>query len=217
MSKIIDHRHPLYKRIWQTSRSGVKYNGAYYYSCEIVNNIIPNVKTKRNWVTVHLHGYCYDNSIVFIHNNKRPEIYRWLRKYKNLVLVCGVESTVDKVKDYGEHVFYLPLSIDVDDVKQYASEKTKDVAYVGRRSKARGCALPQDINYLANLPRRELLVKMAEFKKVYAVGRCAVEAKALSCEVLPFDPRYPDPSIWKVLDNADAAKMLQERLDKIDG
>ena len=58
---------------------------------------------------------------------------------------------------------------------------------------------------------------MAEYRRVYAVGRCAIEAKCLGCEVLPFDPRYPDPELWQVLDNKDAAAILQKELEKIDG
>ena len=44
---IIDHNHPDYKAKWKTLGED-KYNGAYYYSKEIVKNIIPNVKTDRN-------------------------------------------------------------------------------------------------------------------------------------------------------------------------
>jgi hypothetical protein len=62
----------------------------------------------------------------------------------------------------------------------------------------------------------ELLREMAKYRRVYAVGRTAIEAKILGCEVLPYDQRFPDPSIWKVLDSMDAAKMLQRLIDKID-
>ena len=37
------------------------------------------------------------------------------------------------------------------------------------------------------------------------------------CEIMPYDKRFPDPSIWRVLDNRDAAKILQQKLDEIDG
>ena len=76
--------------------------------------------------------------------------------------------------------------------------------------------MPIDIDYIEGLPREELLAEMAKYKKVYAVGRTAIEAKILGCEVLPYDDRYPDPEIWQVLDNRDAAKILQEKLDEID-
>ena len=66
------------------------------------------------------------------------------------------------------------------------------------------------------MPRELLLDELAKYKKAYAVGRCALEAKALGCEILPYDDRFPDPSIWKVLDNKEAAKILQEKLDEID-
>jgi hypothetical protein len=43
-----------------------------------------------------------------------------------------------------------------------------------------------------------------------------MEAKVLGCEILPFYWRYPDPSHWKIFDNADAAKMLQHALELIE-
>ena len=196
-----------------------RYNGAYYYSQEIVKNIIPSVKTDRNWITVNLNGIGCDHSIVFVHNNKKPENYNWLKDYKDLVFVCGVPETCEKVRHLGR-VIYLPLNIDVADVEKYKTEKTLDTAYAGRKPKrmpgyVQGVNLP-DVPCLEELPREELLTEMAKYKKIYAVGRTAVEAKALGCEVLPYDPRYPDPDVWKVLDNKDAAKMLQKELDKID-
>ena len=51
---IIDHNHPLYAKKRNNLINGNKYNGAYYYSREIVKNIIPLVKTDRNWITIRL-------------------------------------------------------------------------------------------------------------------------------------------------------------------
>ena len=213
---IISHDHAAYRKKWQTS--GVnQYNGAFYYSKEIVKNIIPNVKTNRNWITVNVHGAGCDDAIVFIHNNLHPERYEWLRKYNNLVLVCGVKETVKKVEHLG-HAIYIPLSIDTEYVKQFrVEEKTKDVAFVGRRSKRRLGDLPDGIDYLQGIRRQKLLPMVAEYRSVYAVGRSAIEAVCLGCKVLPYDKRFPNPSVWKVLDNKDAARMLQRELDRIDG
>jgi hypothetical protein len=58
---------------------------------------------------------------------------------------------------------------------------------------------------------------MAEYKNIYAVGRCALEAKALGCRVKAYDNRFPKVSMWKVVDNLEAAKILQKELDRIDG
>lgn len=195
-----------------------RWNGAYYYSKEITENIIPNVKTDRNWILVNVEGQGYDHSIVFIHNNLNTEKYNWLKQYKDLVLVCGVPETVDKVKHLG-HAIYLPLSIDTEYVLKYRTDKPKKgAAYVGRKSKAKDCTLPNGISFVSGLPREELLKRLDRFETVYAVGRIAIEAKCLNPDVIiaPCDPRYPDPSIWKVLDNKDAAKLLQKELDKID-
>lgn len=48
--RIFSHLSPEYESIRKNMSMG-KYNGAYYYSQEIVNNIIPNVKTNRPWGT----------------------------------------------------------------------------------------------------------------------------------------------------------------------
>lgn len=216
---IIDHTHPKYKELRNSSAS--RYNGAYFYSREIVKNIIPNVKTDRNWVTIHT-GEALDHSIVFIHNNLHPQRYEYLKRYKDVVAVVGIPETADKVAEYVDSVIYLPLSVDVSEVKKYA-RKTHPyaTAFVGRSEKLMmmggDTMLRGGTDYLCDAPREWILEKMALYKRVYAVGRCAIEAKVLGCKVLPYDSRFPDPKIWKVLDNAEAVEILQKELDKIDG
>lgn len=212
---IIDHEHHSYVNRWKQSGAN-RFNGAYYYSKEIVRNIIPNVETDRSWVLVNTYGYCTNHSIVFIHNNKNPVNYQWLSRYKDLILVCGIPETMELVERWGTPI-YLPLSIDVEEVSQYRSEKTKEVAFVGRRSKRMNTDLPSGIDYLEDMPRGKLLEEMAKYKKIYAVGRTALEGLCLGCEILPYDPRFPDVDRWKVLDNREAAKILQKELIRIDG
>lgn len=213
---IIDHNNPVYRAKWNSPNTS-KWNGAFYYSKEIVKYIIPRVKTDRNWITINVQGVGIDHSIVFIHNNKNPQNYEWLKKYKDLILVCGVKSTVQKVGHLGKAI-YLPLSVDVDTIRKYrAKYKTRNVAFAGRSEKASWGMLPVGCERLQNLPRTKLLPLIAQYRKIYAVGRTAIEAKVLGCEVLPYDPRFPDPNVWEVLDCADAARMLQEEIDRIDG
>lgn len=215
---IIDHNNRLYRKRWKIAGKN-KYNGAFYYSKEIVKNIIPLVETDRNWITVNVPGQGCDHSIVFVHNNLHPENYEWLKQYKDVVLVCGVEDTVDKVKHIGKAI-YLPLSIDTEYVKQFKLPKDKrsGVAFVGRPAKRtmKGIALPDRVRVIEGTPRASLLMQMAQLESAYCVGRTALEAKALGVKVLPYDERFPKVSVWKVLDNKDAAKILQEELDKID-
>ena len=213
---IISHKTPAYRAKWANAGRN-RFNGAYYYSQEIVNNIIPNVRTDRNWITVNVKGVGCDHAIVFIHNNLHPENYEWLSKYEDLVLVCGIPETVEKVKHLGKAI-YIPISVDVDYVKQFrVEEKTRETAFVGRKAKRKNAELPDGIDYIEGLPRDEMLKRMAKYKTVYAVGRCAIEAKILKCRLRAYDPRYPKVSRWKILDSKDAAKMLQKELDKIDG
>lgn len=211
--KIFDHTAYEY-RVKAIANNGIN-NGAYWYSREIIENIIPRVTTDRPWVTVNVPGRCYDHAIVFIHNNNHPEWYKWLKRYKDLVLVCGVRSTVEKMHMVlpMHHVIYLPLSIDTKYVEQFETKKTKKCCFAGR-----GCKkteqIPNNCDILENIPRDELLKEMAKYEKAYAVGRCALEAKVLNCEIGIYDPRYPE-DIWEVYDNSEAALLLQKHLDFI--
>lgn len=209
---IISHENELY--VATRKREGGKHNGAYYYSVEICKNIIPKIKTKRNWVTINIPPVGKDHSIVFIHNNLHPSYYEWLRRYEDLILVCGVPSTCEKVAHIGKAI-YLPLSVDVADVEQYKTAKTKEVCFAGRKQKRERAGF-HSIDILEDLPREELLREMAKYKQVYAVGRTAIEGKILGCEILPYDERFPDPSIWKIMDNSEAVPLLQKALDEVE-
>ena len=218
---ILDHTEPNYVKKRNSLVEGNKFNGAYYYSREIVKNIIPHVKTDRNWVTVRLADTPIpEHSIVFIHNNRNPNYYEFLRNYKDLILVCGLERTVDNMQYFGKAI-YLPLSIDVQYVKKFrVEEKTKEMAFAGRLikiSKMYHAPVPKECDILTNMSQHRLLQAMADYKKVYCTGRTALQAKVLGCEIGVHDPNFPDPRIWKVIDNRDAAKMLQDMLNEIDG
>lgn len=216
---IIDHTHPRYQRRREAARKN-RYNGAYYYSREIVKNIIPRVETDRSWITINIPGEGTNHAIFFVHNNLRPEKYDWIHQYgfQDVLLVCGTEETYKHYDEEGRHkAIYLPLSIDTEYVKQFrAPEKTKKIAFAGRKNKTIFGNLPEGIDYLCDMKRKDLLPRMAEYEQIYAVGRTAIEAKVLGCEVLPYDVRYPDPQIWRVMDNKEAAELLQKKLDVID-
>ena len=92
---IIDHTSPYYQR----PMTAGKYNGAWYYSEEIVKNIIPNISTDRSWLTINAKGAPVPNgSIVFIHNNLHPQFYTWLSGKSDLILVCGIPETMELVR-----------------------------------------------------------------------------------------------------------------------
>lgn len=218
---IINHDHPLYRKKWAMQSPANRKNGAFYYSKEICKNIIPNVNTDRHWLTVKVEDLCVDRAIVFIHNNlNSADRYDYLKRYKDLVLVCGVPETMEKVAHLGTPI-YLPLSIDVEYVKQFKlpKEERKGSVYVGRpiKRKYTGVTIPDGVDIIEGVKRQDMLPMMARYEYVYAVGRTAIEAKALGCKLKAYDPRFPKVSFWKVIDNLDAAKMLQTELDRIDG
>lgn len=207
---IVSHEHPSYSRVM------APYNGAYYYSKELVEKIIPFVKTDRNWITINIHGEAYDHSVVFIHNNLHPENYDWLMNYKDLILVCGVPKTTKWVQHLGTPI-YLPLSVDVEYVQRFIKKrKTRRTAFAGRPAKKFDILFPTNIDFIEKLPRDEFLDAMSEYEEIFAVGRTAIEAKILGCKVLPYDPRFPDPEVWEVRDCIDAVHDLNRMLKEID-
>lgn len=209
---IFDHTHPEYLRL----ANGNINNGAYHYSKEIVKNIIPLVNTDRNWMTINIPNVGVDHSIVFIHSNISFGQYEWLSNYKDLILVCSQIKTCLAMIKYGRAI-YLPLSVDVEEVKKYSHvEKDRQLAYVGRRGKIKDIKMPNDIDYICNVDRDKMLTETAHYLKIYAVGRCAIEGKILDCEILPFDSRYPNPKVWKILDNKEAAIILNNKLKELE-
>lgn len=213
----ITHEHPEYRELRFKCGKG-RFNGAYYYAKEIEKNIIPRVKTKREWNTVgrDLKGM-HDGMIVFLHDNSTPWHYEWLRKYNDLVLVCSSEYTANSVKYSGKTII-LPMSIDTKYVKRFRTEKTRETCFVGNvwvRNNAR-TKITGKVDFFSALPREELLEELAKYKAAYAIDRCAQEAICLNCKLLPLDTRYGCDNFDRVLDNRQAAKILQKELNKID-
>ena len=210
---IINHERPEYIKARAKIGKG-KWNGAYYYSIEICERIIPLIETDRNWITVNIdkEQIGCDHAIVFIHNHVFcPDCYEWMKKYDDLIMVCSYRDDMPKLEHLGTPI-YLPLSVDVEYVKQFRAEKTRETAFAGRMIK--GGQLPAGVDYICHLPREQFLKEMAKYKRVYAVDRCAIEAMILGCDVLKYDLKNNGE---RIIDNAEAAVMLQEELDRIDG
>lgn len=221
---IIDHNHPEYIARRRKLGKG-KYNGCYYYSKEIVDNIIPRIKTTRDWNTIGRDvAGMHDGMIVFLHDNSTPWHYDWLKNYKDLVLICSSDYTRQSVI-YSGKTIYLPMSIDTEYVKQFrAKKKTKGTCFVGnvwvknniRSMTYPSVGIPDKVDSFSSMPREKLLKKVAKYRRCYAIDRCAQECQVLGCELLDLDVNYGCDS-RAVLDNRDAAKILQKELDKIDG
>ena len=214
MDKIFSHLD----KEWQDTHVGVN-NGAFWYSKELLENIVPKIKTKRGWCLINVENQCQDDMIVFIHNNAHPENYEWLKDYKNLILVCSQPKTLNAMIEMFPkfHCIYIPLSIDTTYVKQFkAKRKTKGTAFFGRLAKCPQSLLSDDgIDKLGDLPREDLLRTVAKYKKVYAIGRCALEAKCLGCQVISHEGEYEGVD-FQLLDNKDIIPELQRLLNEID-
>lgn len=199
-----------------------RHNGAYYYAKEIEENIVPLVKTDRNWDLLGMKfTQHYAHSIVFLHHNLNfDSTYKWLKRYDDQILVASSWTAYAAAQDAGHKVIFLPLSVDVSFVEQFKTKKTKDACYAGNRWKFKDDDIkkyvPDGVDFQeVDLPREELLKFIAPYKKCYAIGRCAIEARALGCKIMKCDSRY-EPDDFPILDNRDAAEILQRELDKID-
>lgn len=214
MSRIFSHLN----QEWMDTHVGIN-NGAYWYSKELYENIVPKIKTKRGWCLINVDNQCEDDMIVFIHNNANPERYEWLRNYKNLILVCSQPKTLRAMVEMFPkfHCIYIPLSIDTKYVKQFkAKRKTKDTAYFGRKTKCpKSISVDEKIEKINGNDREKLLKQVAKYKKVYAIGRCALEAKCLGCKVLHHEGEYQNVE-FELLDNKDVIPELQRLLNEID-
>ena len=209
---------------WRKSVVKGVHNGAYYYAKEIEDLILP--KIKGNILIVTAGGTLYksndipDGSVIVCHDNQNPKnAYSKMFK-KDILWICSKESTVKKLKKYGEKAVYVPLSIDTEYVKKFKRKKTKDIAYVGNAwafKREYLNSLPDDIEQLSGMPRESLLKEMAKYKRVIAEGRCFMEAEVLGakCEI----PKYDNPKIGAitrtVLDSRDAVKYWREVLEPI--
>lgn len=223
MNKIIvKHDHPNYLAKWRALPEGSRYNGAYYYSHDIEKYIVPNIKTDRPINVIGVRG-CggKDRMIVFIHHHLHPEMYDWLKKYKDIIIVTSNEEFGKQLTHLGT-VIHLPLSVNVEEVlKHKVDKKTKNACYFGNPWKFKKGDLekfvPKNVDTFPPMSKEELLSKVAEYKECYAIGLCAIEAKILGCKIKKCDSRFPYPNkVFKVLDCKDAAKILQEKLDEID-
>lgn len=210
---IFSHESPIYR---DSIRTRNKNHGAYFYSEEIVKYFIPTIKTTRNWVTIGYDGQCFDHSIVFAHSNLHPNVYDYLKPFNDLLLVCSWPQQLEAVSKYGDTVF-LPMSVDVEYVKQFRREKDRDICFAGRMEKCT-TALKHTpgLDFISEIDRVPFLTELARYRRVYAIDRVAIEAKVLGCEVLPYDKRFPNPDFWEVIDSRQAARMLQRVLDDYD-
>lgn len=214
MTKIISHLTPEWINL-QIPHT----NGAYWYSKELLENVIPHIKTDRNWVLINAEHTCMDHSIVFIHNNAHPERYEWLAPFKDLVLVCSTIKTLETMIEMfpHSHCIFIPLSIDVEHVKKFKSKrKTKKACYYGRLEKCPEKLMKDNsIVKFGDGERDELLKEVAKFKTVYAIGRCALEGLVLGCEVIPHEGEY-EGAKFALIDNKDVIPELQRLLNEID-
>ena len=208
---------------WRGKQTYGKENGAYYYSKEIEENILPELGFDMFFITTGAALYSPreipDGTIVICHDNRSTKQSYGRLFGKGIIWVCSKHSTVKTLEGYGERAVYVPLSIDTEYVKQFKRKKTKDTAYVGNAwafKREYLNALPIDIEQLSGMPRVKLLKEMAKYKRVIAEGRVLMEAQILGCKTEV--PKYDGhESVYvEALDNREALKYWREALEPIE-
>lgn len=218
---ILGTKSPVYRH-WRDRQSHGKENGAYYYSKEIEENILPELNLDMFFVTAGAALYTPrqlpDGAIVICHDNRSTRQSYGSLFGKGIIWVCSKHSTVETLEGYGEKAVYVPLSIDTEYIKQFKRKKTKDIAYVGnawdfKREYLNN--LPSDIEQLSGMARVKLLEEMAKYKRVIAEGRCLMEAQVLGSKTEVPKYEHAEAVYVEALDNREAVKYWREALEPI--
>lgn len=207
---------------WRDKQTYGKENGAYYYSKEIEENILPELKLNMFFITAGAAIYTPqeipDGAIVICHDNRSTKQSYGKLFGKGMIWVCSKHSTVETLEGYGERAVYVPLSIDTEYIKKFKRKKTKDTAYVGNAwafKREYLNSLPIDIEQLSGMPREKLLKEMAKYKHVIAEGRVLQEAQILGCKTeVPKYDRHESVYV-EALDNREAVKYWRKALEPI--
>lgn len=208
---------------WRNGRKYGKENGAYYYSKEIEDNILPEIEADVLIVTAGAALYTAielpDGCVVVCHDNRSTQQSYGRLFGKGIVWVCSKHSTVETLEGYGERAVYIPLSIDTKYVKKFKRKKTKDTAYVGNAWDFKRDylnSLPVDIEQLSDMSREKLLKEMSKYKNVIAEGRVLMEAQILGCKTEV--PKYDGhESVYvEALDNRETIPEWGKLLEAVD-
>lgn len=208
---------------WHGQKMTGRNNGAYWYSKEIDEIILPEFKDLPLFVvtagaTLLKPFQVPDGAVVICHDNRTTQkSYRQLFK-KGILWVCSKHSTVNSLTSLGEKAVYVPLSIDAHYVAKYKRKnKTGDTAFVGNAwgfKKEYLASLPADIVQLSDMERVDLIREMAKYKRVIAEGRCLMEAQVLGAETEV--PKYQNglEAVYvEALDSREALPYWREALE----
>ena len=220
---IIGTDNPKYQDWLKTV--GTKINGAYLYAREIEQNILPSIETDDTINTVAIILYAPDEipdeSVVVAHDN-----YQTVERYrayfgKRLRWICSMESTRDKLLAEGEFARYIPLSVDFNYIDKFKKRiKTADTAFFGNlwlfKQETVNNLIEKGVVIYGSMTRELALSEIAKYKKIYAEGRCAIEAQRLGAKILPLDYGDAfDSIIPKPYDNRDLIPEWQKAFEPL--
>jgi hypothetical protein len=214
---IQDHNTTEYKAAQSKLNRG-KFNGAYFYSKEIVDCFIPQIKTTYNWQTIN-HQKAPEHCIVFVHSNNALHRYDYLLKYKDIILVCSTHNSLNELKKKGhKKVIYVPLSIDTDYLDNFKMDKKYGTIAAGNlwafTPETKVMFIRNRIKHYHDIPREDLLKLMAKSKTVYAIGRTAMEAIYLGANVIQPDKEYPVEKYTTYFTQKQAIEILRKEIER---
>lgn len=197
-------------------------NGASLYSLDILKYQVPywneilnkndvlstcpllhttNLEGSYNTVIQYLHTYGFVNPVEELKQNLRNCRF----KYKNFIFITAYKEFEQRLRQGGLKAVYIPMSIDVKNVRQYTAPKTKSnsIIYFGNisdvkipvflnlKSQCEYAGMQFDyisysvLNDNGNLLSREQMLELiSSYKYGIGVGRCFQEMCALDIKAL---------------------------------
>jgi hypothetical protein len=216
---IQDHNTNEYKIAQARLKSG-KFNGAYFYSKEIVDCFIPKIKTSYNWQTIN-HQTAPEHCIVFVHSNNALYRYDYLLTYRDIILVCSTHNSVKELKKKGhKKVVYVPLSIDTEYLSQFKNEYKNGTIAAGNlwafTPQTKQFFIHNGIKHYHDVEREDLLRLISKSETVYAIGRTAMEAIYLGANVIQPDKEYPVEKYTTYFTQKKAISILKRHIKKFE-
>lgn len=222
MNRIIGTDDKDYLALYNNLPDNAKHNGLYYYAKTLEKDVAPFLNTDRliNLIGLKACGG-EDRMILFVHNNLTPEKdYAWSKCYDDVIYVSNTKRSYEYMKNYG-HSLYLTPCVNVKEVKKFGRgvKKDQEACFAGNPWPAYRDEIdkyvPAWVHRFGTMPREELLPIIAHYKKVYAMGCTAVEARALGCKIMKRSEEY-DPEDFPLLDVKDAIRILQNKIDEVE-
>lgn len=213
--KVYDHLHPQFKNRKRRTNGAVTYsiNIVRFQARNWAEHIGPSgilltapkaakvgVRS-RGPIVQYLHEYPYEDAVQYARKASPSTSTRFIVAYRDYA---------EELRAAGLDAKFVPMAINIDSVRECASDqpKTRDFLYFGNiigAKKEPYYRLMHDLekrgikcdrisadkfNGQYRVSHTEALEIVSQYRYVFAVGRCALEAYALGCKVLIYGRQF---------------------------